>query len=293
LHSGRPVTFIPSISGLKLSISGLTFINAFSNDSGGAIFANMSSGSVTLDDCHFKNTKSNAVQKHHQQGNHTFQAGGGAVYVENGELSVRHSTFQDCAAPFGAGGAILRVGTAQHNNVEFSDNTFISCRSGEAGGAVALVHIGRKSCSDGQIIINSTSFVDCAVFQSPVAIPQIFIGGGALVMYCKYKASNLTTAVKDVIFSGNRVTGATHQIPVGGAVLMYYTEAAEDTKHAFANATFALNKLVAAKSGTTAASGAGLAIQMGEYSAPPDEHYQLRNVHITVNECRYWLAAQK
>ena len=88
---------------------------------------------------------------------HRGSGGALAVFGDNVAVVLEETGFDNCSAPMGRGGAIAASRTS--DDFAILSSTFSRCTSSVAGGAVFL------NLPTSRVLINATSFEDCAVFD--------------------------------------------------------------------------------------------------------------------------------
>jgi len=152
----------------------------------------------------------------------TADAGGGAIYLEDGTATITSSTFSGCSAYFD-GGAINNAGT-----VIITDTTFSSCTGVFGGviynsGTLHLTSAGFTSCeagyeggalfNSGTATIVSSAFTGCT---APLESPGSTGSGGAIY--------NLGTAtITSSTFSGCSAASGGGAITNGGTLTMHFS----------------------------------------------------------------------
>lgn len=178
-------------NGVPFAISGLTIVNGFTTDQGGAILSGYRS-KLTVVKCKFNNNLSTNSGKF---------AGGGAIYAKSeSTVFIDKSTFTGNRA--GNGGAINNLlSNLTVTNSTFTSNKSVVSGSGGGGGAI---YIDGANGDNGKIILRGNNFVNnTAIFQGGAIFSQLY--------------NSNTNTIENSTFSGNSVTGGGNQ-GFGGAI---------------------------------------------------------------------------
>ena len=166
--NGENQARIFNITANNVTLKNINFVNGYSNDSGGAIFAIQN---LNILDCHFENNNANAS--------------GGAVYIDNAFLNCKiNSTFINNSA--NNGGAIYFNGAITNNTINgyFENNTaergagaiYVKGKSSNNTFAAEFYRNHAKAASGGAIFFIALS--EDNQFESIFRYNQAYYGAG-------------------------------------------------------------------------------------------------------------------
>ena len=226
-----------------LRLTGIAVENGLSHNSGAAIAA--SGGTLVVENCHFENCTS--LANGNMGGDTFYTGGGGGVFTRNmRSVALRNSSFAFCAAPNGAGGAVLVQIKEQKgvfspgSNIQggevrrffISSCNFADSIAGFAGGAIALVS-NKSIAVDIDLRMENTNITNSKVGNSEGG--SVFGGGLHVGFAGQAEKVNVTLQRCNIKNSVLNCTGTATQacLAAGGGVNVRYNSAATEIHTSF------------------------------------------------------------
>jgi hypothetical protein len=187
LSGGNSTRLFFNNSGALLTVRNMTLRDGYSNDNiGGSALRGSYRSSFNVQNVQFINNVANASPA---GGN----AGGGAIWLHGGTLTVNGATFSGNQAINGSGGAIH----ALLSNVEINDATLVSNSSSGPGVGGAFHNDGTyEGGTNGYIIFRRVNFINNSANNT---------GGGAHVFLYPWQPGSYAR-MENVLFKGNSVS---------------------------------------------------------------------------------------
>ena len=181
--------------GCSLTLRGLTLVNGYSENGGGAI-QGTGAGSLKLADSSIKDSESG-------------EDGGGIAMAESGDVELERSSLSGCRAKGDGGGISIR----QSGALALTDSSSIAdCSAGANGGGIAMAESGKLSLSDSAVTSSTAERRGGGVkFESATSIATLVRSNlsnnrastASAFFYSGWPSDSMQGSVDDSIFVSN------------------------------------------------------------------------------------------